>query len=107
MRAIAIITALALLAASPTATGDGSATGVRIMESQRYCQSARQCTRVETRCGGCDCGTAINEAFATEHQANLAAQCGTSEQAECERPCPETRPICVVGLCALEPLRGP
>jgi hypothetical protein len=106
MRAIAIFTAAALLAGSPILASEGPANGIRVSESQRYCQSARQCTRVETRCGGCDCGTAINEAFAAEHLGNLAALCGSHEQVECERPCPDTRPICVVGLCVLEPLRG-
>ena len=106
MRAIAIVTAAALLAVSPMATGDRSATGIRVIDSQRYCQAARQCTKVQTRCGACDCGTAINESFAEEHLARLAALCGSREPTECERPCPETRPICVVGICALEPLRG-
>jgi hypothetical protein len=106
MTAVAIIIAAALLAVSPVVTGDRSAAGIRVSESQRYCQAARQCTKVQTRCGGCDCGTAINESFAAEHRDRLAALCGSHEQVECERSCPETRPICVIGVCALEPLRG-
>lgn len=108
MRAAAIVTATILLAVSPMVSGEGdpTATGVRISESQRYCQAARQCTKVYTRCGGCDCGVAINEAFAEAHRSNLNAVCGEREPADCERPCPEMRPLCVLGICALEPLRG-
>lgn len=109
MRAIAfIIMTAALLAVPAEVSGDGTATagGVRVHESQRYCQSSRQCTKVHTRCGSCDCGVAINQAFAEGHRNNLAAVCGQHEEVECERPCPEARPICVLGICALEPLRG-
>ena len=108
MRAAAIIiTTAALLAASAADAGDGTETagGIRVHESQRYCQTSRQCTKVQSRCGGCDCGVAINEAFAEDHRNSLAALCGRREGLECERPCPETRPVCVVGFCALEPLR--
>ena len=86
---------------------------LRVGEFQRYCHAAKECALVYTRCDSCECGVALNESFAAAHNRNLEALCtsneGTSnggasdEGAPCDKVCPPAKPMCVMGLCIMQP----
>ena len=94
---------LILLLLPPTWAKAAEDPALRISETQRYCQSAKQCTLVYTRCDSCDCGSAINETFAAAHNQNLEALCAGFEGAHCDMVCPIAKPACVLGLCFMQP----
>ncbi|MDH3642851.1 MAG: hypothetical protein OES38_12195 [Gammaproteobacteria bacterium] len=77
---------------------------LRVSETQRYCQSAKQCTLVYTRCDSCDCGVALNESFADAHNRNLEALCSNFSGAHCDKLCTPAKPMCVMGLCIMQPV---
>jgi hypothetical protein len=100
------LTALLLVTFSAVSAFPMEDRGVlRVGESQRYCQSAKQCTVVFTRCDGCDCGVAINQASARAHNDNLAALCADHTPVRCDKVCPTAKPMCVLGLCILQQKR--
>ncbi len=76
---------------------------LRVSEIQRYCQSAQQCALVYTRCDSCGCGVAINETFVAAHNQNLAALCASYHGPHCDKVCPVAEPVCVLGLCVMQP----
>ena len=83
------------------ASEHGSA--LEVGESQRYCASAKQCTLVYTRCDSCECGVAVNESFAAAHNRNLEALCASYDGGHCDKVCPIAKPMCVLGLCIMQP----
>ena len=99
------LAAVALTAAAQTSIALAAEPGtvLRVIESQRYCDSARQCTLVYTRCDSCGCGVAIRDSFAAAHNRNLEALCASYDGAHCDKLCPIARPMCVMGLCIMQP----
>jgi hypothetical protein len=81
---------------------------LRVGEFQRYCHAANECALVYTRCDSCECGVALNESFAAAHNRNLEALCSSNEgasykRAHCDKVCAPAKPMCVMGLCIMQP----
>ena len=79
---------------------------LRVGEFQRYCHAASECALVYTRCGSCECGVALNESFAAAHNRNLEALCASYQGAHCDKVCSPAKPMCVMGLCIMQPSRS-
>ena len=96
------ILAFMVLALAQAVDSQENSPVLRVGESQRYCESAKQCTLVYARCDSCGCGVALNESFAAAHKLNHDALCAGYEGAHCDKICPPAKPMCVLGLCVMQ-----
>ena len=73
---------------------------IKIRVEDRRCESAKDCTAIQTHCGDCDCGTPVNVAAAEEHREQLKKFCAIARLVEhCEIVCETYLPSCHEGLC--------
>jgi hypothetical protein len=76
---------------------------IPIAAAHRSCEEGEACGVVETSCQsrGCECGTAVNEAFLLEYQKRLAECRGSAELASCDFVCETPFAKCFEGACVL------
>lgn len=76
---------------------------IQIAASHRSCEEGEACGVVETSCQsvGCECGTAVNEAFLLGYQKQLAECRGAAELASCDFACETPFAKCFEGTCVL------
>ena len=81
-----------------TVVGLGS--HVKVSWQDRACRSDLDCARVQTHCGGCDCGTPVSRSLVESYQTRLEKVCAMIRQTDqCERSCAQHSLACERAVC--------
>lgn len=73
---------------------------IKIPAKDRACKSTKDCTAIQTHCGGCDCGTPVNIGAVEGYKEQFQKFCAMARVMEhCEIVCETYLPSCYEGLC--------